>query len=274
MSGDLPAWTDHPGHDKVENLTGPSAGPEPFVATWLSNQHTDERPLRILDVGAGRGGFVAWLCKQGYDAYGVEPNHRYVANSQNYFSEAGLGERIRPVLQHGVYPFDDSWFDIVHSNQVIEHVNDLDLFAREVSRVTRPGGTGVHIFPAKWEPVEGHMLIPLAHWIPKGQARRYWIKAALWLGQSATYFAELSLDDRTEVFWRFSENETFYRTGRAVSRALSRYGLSCDRKALAAEKLRRSHFPGTAAPLFTAFREAYITTAKRSHTGNVERSGE
>lgn len=37
-------------------------------------------------------------------------------------------------------PFDDASIDVVHSNQVIEHLSDTDLFLREIRRVLRPGG--------------------------------------------------------------------------------------------------------------------------------------
>ena len=37
-------------------------------------------------------------------------------------------------------PFGDAEFDLVHANQVIEHVRRTDAFLREVRRVLRPGG--------------------------------------------------------------------------------------------------------------------------------------
>jgi SAM-dependent methyltransferase len=37
-------------------------------------------------------------------------------------------------------PFADAEFDIVHANQVIEHVRRSDAFLREVRRVLKPGG--------------------------------------------------------------------------------------------------------------------------------------
>ena len=41
------------------------------------------------------------------------------------------------------FPFPDAGFDVVTSNQVIEHLADTDRFVREVYRVLRPGGFAV-----------------------------------------------------------------------------------------------------------------------------------
>ena len=40
-------------------------------------------------------------------------------------------------------PFADESFDLVHANQVIEHVLDLDHFVTEIARVLRPGGRAI-----------------------------------------------------------------------------------------------------------------------------------
>lgn len=41
---------------------------------------------------------------------------------------------------NSVLPYDDSSFDAVHSNQVIEHLYDTDKFLEEITRVLRGGG--------------------------------------------------------------------------------------------------------------------------------------
>ena len=41
------------------------------------------------------------------------------------------------------WPFESASFDVVHANQVIEHVTHLDHFVAETSRVLRPGGRAV-----------------------------------------------------------------------------------------------------------------------------------
>jgi SAM-dependent methyltransferase len=41
------------------------------------------------------------------------------------------------------FPFEDESFDIVHANQVIEHVTDVDHFLAETNRILRVGGAAV-----------------------------------------------------------------------------------------------------------------------------------
>ena len=41
------------------------------------------------------------------------------------------------------FPFQDDFFEIVHANQVIEHLKDTDHFIKEIWRVLKPGGYAV-----------------------------------------------------------------------------------------------------------------------------------
>ena len=47
-------------------------------------------------------------------------------------------------LSAGGTPFRDGEFDAIVSNAVLEHVGDVRSMARELARVTRPGGVGIH----------------------------------------------------------------------------------------------------------------------------------
>lgn len=200
---------------------------------------------------------MAWLLEQGWDAVGVEVDAGYVANGHAFLAP----DRLIHIDPTDPYPLPDNSFDVVISNQVFEHVANLEALVREVARVTRAGGWGLHVFPAKWRPIEGHMNMPIAHWAPKGTARRVLIRAALKFGAAAPYFQHLSAHDRAEVFTRFSEDETFYRSRREIAGVLRRHGLTSDFSTVPRQKLSSRHL-SLAAPLYTAVRAVYLATTK------------
>jgi len=64
-------------------------------------------------------------------------------------------------------PFSDQSFDIVFSNSVIEHLESWEnqqLFAREAARLAPRLWIQT---PARWFPIEPHLLAPLVHYLPK-----------------------------------------------------------------------------------------------------------
>ena len=63
-------------------------------------------------------------------------------------------------LDSYVLPFESEQFDLVVSNVVFEHVMDYETVARELSRVTAPGGVHVHLFPGPWRILESHTNLP------------------------------------------------------------------------------------------------------------------
>lgn len=54
-----------------------------------------------------------------------------------------LGVHVEAADLNDPLPLRSEAFDVVHSNQVIEHVNDVDQFVAEVRRILKPGGCAV-----------------------------------------------------------------------------------------------------------------------------------
>lgn len=243
----LPNFTEHEGHEKLAPMAAPNP-PVGFVRGFVERQTArlgrDRSAVRVLDVGCGRGDTVAWLCDNGWDAYGIDVDERYLEQGRVYLT----GDRL--LRLDGAYPFPGGHFDIVLSDQVLEHVANVDRFAAEVSRVTAPGGSGLHIFPARWRPVEVHLHAPLVHWLPKGNPRRTALRLLLSAGLAAPYFQGYGLDDRVEIFGAFSDDETFYRPLRVLDTVFGRHGLRCDWKTPSQDKLRHHlpAFPGALLP--------------------------
>ncbi|WP_328351433.1 class I SAM-dependent methyltransferase [Mycobacterium sp. NBC_00419] len=259
----LPAFNDHVGHAKLSPLTEPSHPGVP-IADWLSGVSSgrERASVRVLDVGCGKGGTVAWLLDQGFDAYGIDVSPDYIANGRAY-----LGADRLAVLDSDRYPYPDNHFDIVISDQVFEHVADLPQLATEIARTTRPGGIGLHVFPAKWIFTEPHLLAPVVHWLPKGHTRRSAIRFMLRTGRAAPYFTEWPLAERTAIFAQYSDTETFYRHPSEIRRVFESVGVSVDyREASEARVLLKLGNPPLPAPVRRLAAWAYRTTRVMSMT--------
>jgi SAM-dependent methyltransferase len=124
---------------------------------------------RILDIGCGIGTYVKRFRQFSDEVYGVDVEPERVAEASETLPniQVARGEEL---------PFADDWFDLVFSNEVIEHVDDDRQTVREAVRVTRPGGFVVLFAPNRLWPFETHGAyfgkryafgnIPLINWLP------------------------------------------------------------------------------------------------------------
>ena len=97
--------------------------------------------LTLLDAGCDDGSWTAQLA----GAVGTAPENVSgieIVDGPRAAAQA-RGYDVRAASLDGPWPFDDGAFDIVHANQVIEHVHRLDQFVGETHRLLRPGGTAV-----------------------------------------------------------------------------------------------------------------------------------
>lgn len=128
----------------------------------------------VLDYGCGRGEIIQLLLSRGINAHGCETFYEGGA----YPVPPELANSIRG-MERGIIPFPDQSFDLVINNQVMEHVQDLDLAVSEIRRVLRPDGSALSLFPDSRIWREGHCGIPFLHWFPAGSAARVYYAAAL-----------------------------------------------------------------------------------------------
>lgn len=132
------------------------------------------RQIKVLDYGCGAGETVGLMRAAGLEAFGCETF--YEGGDASASVPPDLADRIVR-MDGGVIPFDDATFKLVVTNQVIEHVVDIDVVLSEIGRVLEPGGACLAIFPHLETWREGHVGMPFLHLLPKGAMRLYYCAA-------------------------------------------------------------------------------------------------
>jgi ubiquinone/menaquinone biosynthesis C-methylase UbiE len=106
---------------------------------------------RVLEIGCGQGHLTKRLAERGIDITGIDanPNASHVSGSERVL-----------YMRAEALQFDDGVFDSIVSVHAIEHIPDLKGAFAEMSRVLKPGGKALFIYPA--EPIMGLFAIPTA----------------------------------------------------------------------------------------------------------------
>jgi ubiquinone/menaquinone biosynthesis C-methylase UbiE len=93
---------------------------------------------KILEIGAGAGWQAKILAESGFDVKAIDIQ----ASLYNK-------DRIWPVVQYDgmIIPFEDDYFDVVFSSNVLEHIPHIEQFQHEIKRVLKPDGVAIHILP-------------------------------------------------------------------------------------------------------------------------------
>ena len=97
---------------------------------------------KILEIGAGAGWQAKYISEFGCKVEAIDIQ-------TNTYSK----DSVWPVtIYNGKnLPFEDDYFDIIFSSNVLEHINSLDEFQYEIRRVLKPDGIAIHVLPtAAW----------------------------------------------------------------------------------------------------------------------------
>jgi SAM-dependent methyltransferase len=185
---------------------------------------------RILDFGCGYGRSLIALLEAGYDVWGVDVSEREAESARTSLLAKGLDSgRVAVLDPLGRSPYPDGSFDVIFSEQVLEHVADIERVVTEIDRLLRPGGTTLHQWPARWRIVEGHLKMPVVHWLPKNRSRHLAIRLWMALGiGKKTWPPELDAGEGrrglAEFRYRYSIDQTFYRSPRVIEAAFRARG--------------------------------------------------
>jgi ubiquinone/menaquinone biosynthesis C-methylase UbiE len=177
---------------------------------------------KILDYGCGAGEVVLAGRKHGLDIYGADVFYKG-SNRRKTVEEIGLLGNIIQEINDGRLQFDNGYFDLILSNQVFEHVENIDAVLAEINRVMKKGATLVCLFPSKKVIREGHIGIPFVHWFSKGSQTRYYYTLILRSIGFGYLKGEESIAQWTRDKLDWIDKYTIYREENEIFRSFSQY---------------------------------------------------
>jgi SAM-dependent methyltransferase len=137
--------------DQLSRVAGPLAG------------------LRLLDLGAGMGGFAVAAALRGAQVTVSEYNHAYCSIIRLRAARHDLALPIFNAAGEDL-PFERESFDTVVCWDVIEHVRDPRAVLSEIARVLRPGGSVLITVINRRAWIDPHYHIPGLNWLPRSLA--------------------------------------------------------------------------------------------------------
>ncbi len=141
----------------------------------MVRRHVPLEGKRVLDVGCGVGMYTQAFRRYTPHVFGIEVEAARARQARSRVQGVvqAVGENL---------PFADATFDLVFSHEVLEHVDDDRRCAREMVRVTRPGGHLAIFVPNRLYFFETHGVYwrgqyhfgnkPLVNWLPNPLRRR------------------------------------------------------------------------------------------------------
>lgn len=137
----------------------------PFME-MIETVHSNKGSVSILDVG-GKANYWKILGDDYLEKFNVKITLLNLPTGK-VLKDTALIKHIDFDATNQIWNFyNQSDFDLIHSNSVIEHVGDWEMMKKFASNITSfKGGYFVQV-PNFWFPVEPHCMTFFFHWLPK-----------------------------------------------------------------------------------------------------------
>lgn len=121
------------------------------IFPWLNKIDYDGK--KVLDIGCNTGILLIPLLEKGVDIVGVDISKSDIKKAKEKLEEKKFPSNKALVADAKKLPFKQNSFDMVLLSDILEHVSQPELVAKEAYRVVKPGGYILATVPNQWHPV-------------------------------------------------------------------------------------------------------------------------
>lgn len=190
-----------------------------FLCNLLENE-LKGGPKKVLDFGCGEGEFIEYANKANIICDGADTfSGMYSVWEDMAINRLTKSNSIYKIIG-GRIPIKDNTYDIVVSNQVIEHIsNPLESLA-EISRILKPGGKFIALFPVFETLFEPHARLYFIHYIGNRKLQFWTIFLMNKLGFGNRAFNNSSFENAKEM-QHILMNYCFHHKSRTITKILN-----------------------------------------------------
>ena len=142
----------------------------PFVKiTEDYRQDKSQDEIWILDHGCGGGTTLLYLLVLGYkNVYGVDVRNKPIRWNRIFKEIFNIDEEHFICYNGQNLPFENNTFDIIFSEQVLEHIDDNSIinYYSEEGRILKSNGIAYHEVPHRLVPYDSHTKTWFIHYLP------------------------------------------------------------------------------------------------------------
>jgi len=192
---------DHPNYKKWKYARDISIGRGKFVKSIIIN-FSECKKLRILDLGSGEGGTSAVLSENN-EVISIDISK---IRLQRY---AGSGYKNAVICGDALFmPFKEKSFDIIILQDVIEHLNNLEIVINNLNKILSDGGIIYLSTPNKYSFInfiaDPHWGAPFISLFNRQQTKKYFLKYFRKSEENRKDIPELlSLNKILNLFYQF-----------------------------------------------------------------------
>jgi len=112
----------------------------PVRIEYIKNIVGDFKGKKVLDIGCGGGLLSIPMARMGAKVIGIDASSKNISIAENYAKRQHVELDYEVALVEEFSKNNEGKFDFVTALEIIEHVDNVELFLNEVAKTVKPGG--------------------------------------------------------------------------------------------------------------------------------------